>query len=78
MQNPLRRPHGEHATRRGNQAPPFHDPERGGRAHQGDEDVMSQGMRGHFVAMTGEFVGTVMSVCVSKRYFPRASLRVCD
>ena len=56
MQNPLRRPHGEHATRRGNQ----YDAERGGRDDQGGEDVMSQGMRGHFVAMTGEFVGTVM------------------
>ncbi|KAL8771027.1 MAG: hypothetical protein Q9209_003446 [Squamulea sp. 1 TL-2023] len=59
MQNPLRRPHGDHATRRGNPAPPpFHDAERGGRGDQGD--VMGQGMRGHFVAMTGEFVGTVM------------------
>ncbi|KAI4197945.1 MAG: hypothetical protein LQ350_005599 [Teloschistes chrysophthalmus] len=54
MQNPLRRPHGEHTNRRGN-PPPFQD------ASQGDEDgAMSKGMRGHFVAMTGEFVGTVM------------------
>lgn len=59
MQNPLRRPHGDHATRRGNPAPArYHDAERG---HRGNEDeAMSQGMRGHFVAMTGEFVGTVM------------------
>ena len=28
---------------------------------------MSEGLRGHFVAMTGEFVGTVMSVCLSSR-----------
>ena len=68
MQNPLRRPQGEHATRRGNQAPPYHDPERGAGGNQGDEDVMSQGMRGHFVAMTGEFVGTVMSVCPLKPF----------
>lgn len=54
MQNPLRRPHGEHTNRRGN-PPPFQD------AAQGGEDgAMSKGMRGHFVAMTGEFVGTVM------------------
>ncbi|KAL8915161.1 MAG: hypothetical protein Q9171_000280 [Xanthocarpia ochracea] len=59
MQNPLRRPHGDHATRRGNPAPArFRDAERG---HRGNEDeAMSQGVRGHFVAMTGEFVGTVM------------------
>ncbi|KAL8996956.1 MAG: hypothetical protein Q9169_003662 [Polycauliona sp. 2 TL-2023] len=56
MQNPLRRPQGEHANHRGN----HHDTERGGGANQGNDDVMSQGMRGHFVAMTGEFVGTVM------------------
>ncbi len=64
MQNPLRRPHGDHATRRGNQ----YDAERGGRSNQVDDGAMSQGMRGHFVAMSGEFVGTVMSVYVSKRY----------
>lgn len=68
MQNPLRRPNGDHASRRGN----HRDAERGGRGNQGNEDTMSEGMRGHFVAMTGEFVGTVMSVCVSKRYFRNA------
>ncbi|KAL8872268.1 MAG: hypothetical protein Q9174_002073, partial [Haloplaca sp. 1 TL-2023] len=54
MQNPLRRPQGDHHSRRGN-PPPLRDAERGN-----DDGVMSKGIRGHFVAMTGEFVGTVM------------------
>lgn len=54
MQNPLRRPRGDQTNRRGN-PPPFQDTEQGG-----EDGAMSKGMRGHFVAMTGEFIGTVM------------------
>ncbi|KAL8706640.1 MAG: hypothetical protein Q9201_000337 [Fulgogasparrea decipioides] len=53
MQNPLRRPRGEHTSRRSN-PPPFQD------ADRGNQGIVSKGMRGHFIAMTGEFVGTVM------------------
>ncbi|KAL8842205.1 MAG: hypothetical protein Q9170_000611 [Blastenia crenularia] len=54
MQNPLRRPRGNSGPQRGN-----HDAERGG-PRGDDQDFMSKGLRGHFVAMSGEFVGTVM------------------
>ncbi|KAL8653012.1 MAG: hypothetical protein Q9210_002358 [Variospora velana] len=61
MQNPLRRPRGHSAPQRGHPAfDPNHDAERGGPRGDSEEGVMSQGIRGHFVAMTGEFVGTVM------------------
>ncbi|KAI4206018.1 MAG: hypothetical protein LQ346_001328 [Caloplaca aetnensis] len=56
MQNPLRRPRGNSAPQRRHN----HDAERGAPRAGGDDGVMSQGVRGHFVAMTGEFVGTVM------------------
>ncbi|KAL9601493.1 MAG: hypothetical protein Q9219_002445 [cf. Caloplaca sp. 3 TL-2023] len=51
MQNPLRRPRGNSGPRR--------DVERGV-SRSDDDGVMSKGVRGHFVAMSGEFVGTVM------------------
>ncbi|KAL8720907.1 MAG: hypothetical protein Q9225_002293 [Loekoesia sp. 1 TL-2023] len=57
MQNPLRRPRGDSGPRRGN--PPHRDVERGGPSG-GDGDILSRGMRGHLVAMSGEFVGTIM------------------
>lgn len=56
MQNPLRRPRGNSGPQRRHN----HDVERNGPRRGGDDAVMSQGARGHFVAMTGEFVGTVM------------------
>ena len=55
MQNPLRRPRGEHSLRRGNR-PPFEDAE----GSRNNPSGPSKAIRGHVVAMMGEFVGTVM------------------
>ncbi|KAL8907551.1 MAG: hypothetical protein Q9207_001360 [Kuettlingeria erythrocarpa] len=47
MQNPLRRPRGNSAPQRRHN----YDAERGAPRSGGDDAVMSQGVRGHFVAM---------------------------
>lgn len=60
MQNPLRRPHGERS--RGTRDPPLPMNAQSGRAEHG---LMSKNMRGHVVAMIGEFVGTVMFLYLS-------------
>lgn len=52
MQNPLRRPRGNSAPQRGQPVfDPNRDAERGGPRGDSDEGIMSQGVRGHFVAM---------------------------
>ena len=66
MQNPLRRPKGQEATR-------DRDVERNKRTPNSDEGVLSKGMRGHFVAMSGEFVGTVMFL-----YFAFAATQIAN
>jgi len=64
MQNPLRRPKGNGA------APSNRDLE-----HQknGKDGVLDKGVRGHLVAMSGEFVGTVMFL-----YFAFAGTQIAN
>ncbi|KAL8963489.1 MAG: hypothetical protein Q9193_000252 [Seirophora villosa] len=60
MQNPLRRPRGNSAPQRGQPAfDPNRDAERGGSRGNSDEGIMSQGVRGHFVAMVATFSSRV-------------------
>lgn len=62
MQNPLRRPHGHIAPQRRQPAfDPNHDAERGGPRGDSAEGVMSQGVRGHFVAMVARFPHTYIT-----------------
>ena len=64
MQNPLRRPKGNGS------APSNRDLERNKNAEGG---VLGQGIRGHLVAMSGEFVGTVMFL-----YFAFAATQIAN
>ena len=64
MQNPLRRPRGERP------APSNRDLERN---RNGNDGVLNKGARGHLVAMSGEFVGTVMFL-----YFAFAATQIAN
>jgi hypothetical protein len=64
MQNPLRRPKGNGA------APSGRDLER---QKKNDGGVLDKGVRGHLVAMSGEFVGTVMFL-----YFAFAGTQIAN
>lgn len=64
MQNPLRRP------RANGPAPANHDLERN---RNNDGGVLNKGVRGHLVAMSGEFVGTVMFL-----YFAFAATQIAN
>lgn len=64
MQNPLRRPKGNGA------APSNRDLER---QKNSDGGVLNKGVRGHLVAMSGEFVGTVMFL-----YFAFAGTQIAN
>ncbi len=64
MQNPLRRPKGN------DPAPASRDLERNKKR---DGGVLDKGMRGHLVAMSGEFVGTVMFL-----YFAFAATQIAN
>ncbi|KAL9011367.1 MAG: hypothetical protein Q9173_003783 [Seirophora scorigena] len=60
MQNPLRRPRGNSAPQRGQPVfDPNRDAERGRSRGNSDEGIMSQGVRGHFVAMVATFSSRV-------------------
>ena len=64
MQNPLRRPRGD------GPAPNNRDLERNRKA---DAGILDKGVRGHLVAMSGEFVGTVMFL-----YFAFAATQIAN
>ncbi|KAI4159648.1 MAG: hypothetical protein LQ342_006415 [Letrouitia transgressa] len=68
MQNTLRRPHGERSM--GTRDPPLPMSAESGR---GEHGRLSKTMRGHIVAMTGEFVGTVMFL-----YFAFAATQIAN
>ena len=63
MQNPLRRPKA---------GGPSHNNRDVERNHHKEDGVLDKGVRGHLVAMSGEFVGTVMFL-----YFAFAATRKC-
>ena len=67
MQNPLRRPKADgHASRN-------RDVERNQSHQNKDEGILGKTLRGHLVAMSGEFVGTVMFL-----YFAFAATQIAN